>query len=183
MRALWLCLGVALLLTGCASPNPNLYTLAARPGAVRAPGPALVVVRSIGIPRYMEREEIVRSAASDRLVVASNDWWGEPLAAMIRRVLAEDLAQRLPGSNVLGGDGVIGVQPDAEIEVTLERFERDASGAITLAGYAAIQRKGLPQSLVKVAVTVPGSGTAIADEVNAMSVALAQAADVVARSL
>jgi uncharacterized lipoprotein YmbA len=183
MRGFWLFSGVMLLLAGCASPNPNLYTLAARPGTTRAAGPSLVVVRSVGIPRYMEREEIVRSDAADRLVVASNDWWGEPLSAMIRRVLAEDLALRLPASNVLAGEGVIGLQPDAEIEVTLARFDRDASGAITLAGFAAIQRKGAPQSLVRLAVTVPGSGATTGDEVNALSDALAQAADGVAQRL
>jgi uncharacterized lipoprotein YmbA len=179
---MWCCVGVALLLGGCASPNPNLYTLAARPGPVRALGPALVVVRSIGIPRYLEREEIVRTSSADRVVVASNDWWGEPLAVMIRRVLAEDLAQRLPASNVLAGEGVIGMQPDAEIEVTLERFDRDASGTVTLAGYAAIQRHGAPQGLVKLALTVPG-GSGVGDEVNAMSGALSQVADVVSQRL
>jgi len=174
---------IAWLLAGCASPNPNLYTLAPSPGAVHTVAPSVVVVRTIAIPRYMEREEIVRSASADRLVAASNDWWAEPLAAMTRRVLAEDLAQRLPAAKVLAGDGVIGLQPDAEIEVTLEQFDRDPNGAIILAGFAAIQTKGVPQSLVRLAVTVPAGGRTTGDEVTAMSAALAQAADMIAQHL
>jgi uncharacterized lipoprotein YmbA len=183
MRKSWLSWAAVLLLAGCASPNPNLYTLTPRPGGVRAAGPALVVVRAIAIPRFMEREEIVRSAAADRLTVASNDWWGEPLAPMIRRVLAQDLAQRLPSSNVLAGEGVIGMAPDAEIEVTLSRFDRDASGVVTLTGFAAIERKGAPQSLARLSVTVPAGGSTVGDEVAAMSAALGQAADQVALRL
>ncbi len=95
-RVLLVSLAPAALLSACASPNPVLYTLAPIPGIPQPGGPKVIVLREIGLARYLERSQIVRSSENYRLDVSSNDWWGESLAAMIGRILQEELSQRLP---------------------------------------------------------------------------------------
>ena len=41
------------------------------------------MLRQIGLARYLERSQIVRSSENYRLDVMANDWWGEPLGAML----------------------------------------------------------------------------------------------------
>ena len=195
-----------LLLGGCASPSPNLYSLEPRPGAVH-PGPVLtspvlasgptrlhaavrqvVVVRGVGVPRYLEREEIVRGAGGTRLRVAGNDWWGEPLRVMLRRVLVADLAQRLPGADVLADEGPIAAHPDAEVEVDVQRFDRDAEGGdpggpVLLEGYAAVTGPGRPRTLDRLRLQAPVAADTTKAQVDAMSTALGQVADIIAGRL
>jgi len=195
-----------LLLGGCASPSPNLYSLEPRPGAVH-PGPVLaggptrlqaairrvVVVRGVGVPRYLEREEIVRAAGGTRLRVAGNDWWGEPLRVMLRRVLVADLAQRLPGADILADEGPIAAHPDAEVEVDVQRFDGDAGGRdaeggdpggpVLLDGYAAVTGPGRPRTLDRLRLSVPVAADTTKAQVDAMSTALGQVADRVAGRL
>ena len=47
-------------------------------------------------------------------------------------VLAEDLTQRLPGSIVFPEAGAISTDPDAIVEIDLNRFNPNPSGAIAL---------------------------------------------------
>ena len=102
----------------------------------------MVVVRGVGLPRYLDREEVVRAAGGARLRVAENDWWGEPLRAMLRRVLVADLAQRLPGADVLADEGPVAGRPDAEVEVEVQRFDRGPGGPVVFEGYAAVTGPG-----------------------------------------
>ena len=172
-----------LLLASCASASPTLYTLDSRPGVIRTGGPRLVVVRSFGVPRYLERQEIVHSAGSDLLVASDNDWWGEPLGVMLRRVMVDDVARRLPNSDVLAGGGSIASRPDAEVQIDLQRFERDGAGQVALVGHVAIDTSGQPRSIDRLRISVPVAGGTTRDQVGAMSTALAQAADIVASRL
>src|SRR6059058_3138553 len=63
-------------------------------------GPSVVQLREIGLARYLDRREIVRSSDGNRLELARNDWWGEPLGGLLARVLVVGLSQRLPQSNI-----------------------------------------------------------------------------------
>jgi len=195
-----------LLVAGCASPSPDFYSLEPRPGAVhtgpvlangrtdvrrglQAGGRRVVVVRGVGLPRYLEREEIVHSAGGTRLRVAGNDWWGEPLRVMLRRVLVADLAQRLPGADVLADEGPIATHPDAEVEVDVQRFDRDAGGRdpdgpVLLDGYAAVTAgPGRPRTLDRLRLGVPVAASTTKAQVDAMSAALGQVADIIAGRL
>ena len=178
-----LCIAMVLLTVGCSGPDPVLYTLEAVPGAGRLGAPSVVVVRSVAIPRYLERREIVRIAGQDRVSVADNDWWSEPLPAMLRRVMARDIGQRLPAAEVLAGDGVISLRPDAEIEISIEQFDRAANGRISLEGFVAIENGARSRSLDRIHVELPAGGPSTADQVKVMSLAWSEAADVIARRL
>ena len=171
----------AFLLVSCGSPNPSLYTLEAPPGPLRRAGPRVIELRSIGLARYLERSQIVRSSENFRLVVLPNDWWGEPLDAMIGRTLARALTQRLPGSTVFLESSAISATPDATVQVNVERLDQDASGRIILSAQYAVVRRG--NDTRGVTLRVPTNGPTTADLVAAMSAALGQFADRIAASL
>ena len=152
-----------------------------QPGAVQPSARRIIVVRNVGLPRYLERQEIVRRAGQGRMIVAPNDWWSEPLGAMAQRVLAVDLGQRLPGSDVLAGEGPLGADPDREVALDLQRF--DADGVLMLKGFFSIEGKGRRRIVGRLDISVPPASGSAPDLVKAMSVALAQAADRVAREL
>jgi uncharacterized lipoprotein YmbA len=105
----------AALLAACSSPNPVLYTLAPIPGPTQGSPPRVIRLRTIGLARYLERPQIVRSSEDFRLDVMSNDWWGEPLGSMLGRILVAELTQRLPGSTVFLESGAISATPDATV--------------------------------------------------------------------
>ncbi|MGI4940382.1 MAG: PqiC family protein [Janthinobacterium lividum] len=172
-----------LLLDGCASSSPDLYSLEPRLGPARAGRHQLVVVRGVGLPRYLEREEIVRVAGGARLRVAENDWWGEPLRAMLRRVLVADLAQRLPGTDVLADEGPVAARPDAEVELDVQRFDPGPGGPMVFEGYAAVTGRGRQRNLERLHIEVPVSADTTKAQVDAMSTALGQVADAVALRL
>lgn len=178
---------LAALLAGCASPDPALYTLQSRPGAPRVAALAsagktarpVVVVHNVELARYLERDEIVRSSEQVRLVVSRNDWWGEPLRAMLRRVLIDDIAQRLPNADVLADNSPIAAHANAEIQVAVQRFDGNDGGQVVFVGYAQVTRDGKPV-LDRLRFSVPTAAGTVKDQVEAMSAALGQVADVVA---
>jgi uncharacterized lipoprotein YmbA len=173
------------LLAACSSPNPTLYTLAPVPGTPRPGGPHIVVLREISLARYLERPQIVRSSAAYQLAVEANDWWGEPLGAMLGRILVEQLSQRLPGSVVLSELGAIGNKPDATVEINIVRLDADGDGTVVLRAQvgvtlAAARQAPTAQALMFKA-TPPSVG--VVGEVAAISDALGQLADRIAATL
>jgi uncharacterized lipoprotein YmbA len=169
------------LLVSCSSPNPALYTLEAPPGPVRRGGPRVIELRSIGLARYLERSQIIRSSENFRLDVLPNDWWGEPLDTMIGRTLARALTQRLPGSTVYSENGAISAEPDATVQVNVQRLDQDSTGTVRLIAQFAIVRR--TSDTRGVSLQVPVNGPATSSLVAAMSEAIGQLADRVAASL
>ena len=96
-----------------ASPDPALYTIQMKPGAVLPGGPRVVQLRDIGLASYLDRREIVRSSADYRLGVMANDWWGEPLAAMAAQSFR--ILKAPPTPNVAGQ---VAATSDAVAELT-----------------------------------------------------------------
>ena len=165
-------------LAACSSPNPVLYTIAPVSGTVQNSGPKVVALQQISIARYLERSEIVRSSENYRLDVMSNDWWGEPLGAMLSRVLVEELGQRLPQSTVFAESGAVTASPDATIELNVQRLDEDAAGNLILQAQASVSYKGRGAPILRsfrFVVTPPAPG--VPGEVNAISSALGQLAD------
>ena len=175
---------LAAMVAGCASPNPALYTIAPVSGAVQTGGPKVVALQQISLARYLERSQIVRSSENYRLDVMSNDWWGEPLGAMLSRVLVEELGQRLPQSTVIGESGALTASPDATIELNVQRLDEDAAGTLVLQAQASVSfksRKGPALRSFRFVVTPPAPG--IPGEVTAISTAVGQLADGLASML
>lgn len=173
--------GLAALPAACGSPNPTLYVLAVQPGATVTGTPRNIEMRAVSLPRYLERSGIVRSSDNYRVDVLANDWWGEPLGAMLTRVLTEELGQRLPSSTVYADSGAISATPDVTIEVNVQRFDQDRSGQVLLSGQFALE--GKRSSARGFALTqVPASATTAA-LVAAMSLGVSRLADQIAASL
>ena len=177
-------LAFAAALAACSSPDPVLYTIAAAPGAVQLGGPRVVLVQQIAVAHFLERSQIVRSSENYRLDVMSNDWWGEPLAAMLNRVLVEELGQRLPGSTVIADNGAVSARPDATVEVNIQRLDEDAAGKLVLQAQVAVRATRQTQPVLRsFRFAVPPPGPGVPGEVAAISSALGQLADGIAPML
>lgn len=139
-RRSFACLVLPVLASACSSPDPALYTLQVKQGPEFPRSPPVVQVRDIGLARYLDRREIVRSSADYKLGLANNDWWGESLAGMLSRVIVLGLSQRLPSSSVYAEGGAISADPNAVLAVNIQRLEPDASGAnVELLAQAAVE--------------------------------------------
>ena len=181
-RAVLLLPGV---LAACSSPDPLYYTLRPVPGATVRGGPKVVELRRIGLAGYLDRPEIVRQSEDYRLRIPGGERWGEPLGEMTGRILAEDLNSRMPGTSVFTATGSISAVPDATVEVNLQRFDVDAQGqVILLAQVAVTRRRGRDTSRTdSVRLQVTPAGATTTGQVAAMSAALGQLADRIARLL
>ena len=176
--------GALAVLAGCASPSPVLYTIATLPGAVQSGAPRVIVLQEVGLARYLERSQIVRSSENYRLDVESNNWWGEPLGAMLTRVLLEELGQRLPESVVLGENGAVTATADATVALTVQRLDEDAARHLVLLGQAGVAfgARGVPE-LESFRYTEPLPVPGVGGEVAAISTAVGQLADRLAATL
>ncbi|MGA3399145.1 MAG: PqiC family protein [Acetobacteraceae bacterium] len=177
-RILWVLAGLP---AACASPNPSLYTLAVVPGATHPAAPPHIELREIALAHYLERSQIVRSSEDYRLDVLGNDWWGEPLDAMLSRVLVQALSQRLPSSTVFAENGAITATPDASVELNIQRFDEDQSGALVLLAQVAVAGRVTTTRNLRFSVPPPSPGTP--GLVGAMSTAVGQLADAIAAML
>ncbi len=177
-------LALSTALAACTSPDPVLYTLASAPGTVRTGGPRVVLVQQIAIAHYLERSQIVRSSENYRLDVMSNDWWGEPLNAMLSRVLIEELGQRLPRTTVIADNGAVSARPDATIELNIQRLDEDIAGNVVLQAQASVRFTGQSQpTLRSFRFTVPPPMPGVPGEVAAISAAVGRLADGIAPML
>jgi uncharacterized lipoprotein YmbA len=175
-------LGALALLGACRSPEPALYTILPQPGPTRGRAPRNIGVREVSLARYLDRVQIVRSAGEYRLSVAGDDWWGESLDTMMTRVLVENLAQRLPASSVFATGGAITVNPDAVVEVNLQRLGLTDAATLALTAQVAINWRGArPRDLARTeALTAPVAGPDTAAFVAAASAASGRLADAIA---
>ena len=177
-------LAFAATLAACSSPNPVLYTIAPVQGRAQSGGPKVIALQQISMARYLERSEIVRSSENYRLDVMSNDWWGEPLGAMLTRILIEELGQRLPQSTVFSESGAVTASPDATIELNMQRLDEDASGNLVLQAQASVDFKRRSGPVLRsFRLVVPPPTADIQGEVTAISQGMGQLADGLATML
>ena len=183
MRRRWLLLApLAAGLARCASPDPAIYTLRAVGGSVLPGGPSAVEIARPGLAGYLDRPEIVRDSTANRLTLNSGERWGEPLGDMIGRVLALDLSQRLAGTSVFTEAGTISVDAAATVQLDVQRFDLDTTGAVVLLAQVAVEkgRSHDASSTHSIRISVPPASAGTPDVVSAMSTALGQLADQVA---
>jgi uncharacterized lipoprotein YmbA len=174
------------MLAACgSSPEPAFYALAPTRGVAENTGLHTVRIRRPGLAGYLDRPEIVRQVTDYRLGVAANERWGEPLDAMLGRVLAEDVEQRVPGVSVFTEDGAITQDPDATVEVDVRRLDVGAEGRANLWAEVAVERanhQGSPASRSVQLSAVPAS-PATSALVATLSDLLGQLADQIAAML
>jgi uncharacterized lipoprotein YmbA len=174
--ALALC--ATLVAASCASPDPKLYTIASVPGAELTGAPRVIALHGVGVAQYLVRSPIVQSSADYRVMLRTNAWWGEPIDAMLGRVLAEDLAQRLPKSTIYMSTSTVTGSPDATIELEVQRLDLDRSGNLILIAQGSVTFKTHGSSDTRsFRISQPQQSPQVEGQVAAISTALAQVAD------
>lgn len=177
-------IGLFAVLAACSSPSPTLYTIAPVSGAGQHSAAKVILLQQIGLERYLERSQIVRSSEDYKLDVMPNDWWGEPLGAMLSRILVAELGQRLPDSVVISEIGAVSAPADATIALNVQRLDEDTTGAVVLQAQTSVAFKGRGAPVLRgFRFAVPPPSPGVPGEVAAISAAVGQLADGLAAML
>ena len=183
MKRRYVLIGGAALLSGCASAQVRSWQIAALPGQARGGAGQRIGVRSIGLPVALNQSGVPKPGGAYAAEAFANDQWAAPLAQLLQTAMVQDLAQRLPGDNVLADGGAIGAAADLLVEIQVLQFAPDAAGKVTLSAQLATRPAKQQQwQLQSFTATAPGGATAQAIAA-AMSSLWGQAADRVAEML
>lgn len=154
------------VLAGCSGTDPRLYVLApmTADGTVRKGWERSIGVPVVTLPEYLDRPEIVSYASTNQLHTNRDDRWAERLPSNVTRVLAENLSILLGTDRVVVMPARNGDQPDYEVNVEFDRFERNAGGQSVLDAHWAIldgaTHKTLVRNQTRVSSRVPDDGYA-----------------------
>jgi uncharacterized protein len=123
-------------MAGCASSPPlHYYTLTEAPATSRltvADNTVPVRIDRVTIAGELDRSQLVRRVDATRLQIVENDRWAAPLDDMIRRVLSDDLAARLPPGMVANPNEPAVGETRQSLTVDISDFYGDATCAVTL---------------------------------------------------
>jgi uncharacterized lipoprotein YmbA len=171
-----------LIAASCSSPDPTLYTIALVPGAVVSGAPKVISVHGVGVAQYLARSPIVQTSGDYRIVMRPGSWWGEPIDAMLGRVLVQNLAQRLPQSTVYASSGALsGSSPDASVELEVQRLDLDRDGQLLLIAQASVSfEKRASVNVRSFHISQPPPSASVEGQIAATSAALGQVADGIA---
>lgn len=180
-------IALIVVLAGCASSPPTrFYTLDPIMPAGQGPvsTPLTLQVASVHLPAVLDRQEMVRESAPETLQLSDRNRWGAPLGGMMRRVLSQDLAARLPAGAVLGPDA----SPPAGAKVLVVdvlRFDAGPSGTVALEGSWTLFAAGSDRALLTRPIRLASSSPVRSyhDQAIAMSRLLGRLADQIAESL
>jgi len=177
-----------ILLAGCGSSPPSkFYVLTADPVPQRAGGSAAgntVALGRITLPGALDRPQIARRRGGNEIVFSEEERWAGPLDDMMRRVLADDLAARLPAGVSLI-ESAATTPPGVTLALDVSHFDADESGTVTLvAHWEALGPTGRPLGTPRESTIVePGSGKDAAAVAATMSRAVAALAARIAGGL
>jgi uncharacterized lipoprotein YmbA len=179
-------LALVIPLAGCgASPPSRFYVLTADPVPPRAATAVnTVALGRITLPGALDRPQIARRRGANEIVFSEEERWAGPLDDMMRRVLADDLAARLPAGVMLVESSAT-PPPGVTIALDVSRFDADEAGAVTLtAHWAALGPNGAPLGAPRESTIVePGSGSGAVAVAATMSSAVAALAARIAGGL
>jgi uncharacterized lipoprotein YmbA len=140
-------LALAMLLCGCArSSQPTFYTLSPRDGRAQSDAAGVIELRTPHVAGYLDRHALVLRVMADRLELAPHAEWAEPIDGMLARVIASDLARRLPQAQIV--TEAVRAQPQLRIELDVRRFEIGANDTLLLEALVAIRQPALPDAVL-----------------------------------
>jgi uncharacterized lipoprotein YmbA len=134
-RALLPLVAVGLAGAGCLGSSPasrfyTLSTLSPHEGQGGGGGAAVRVrVAPVSLPEGVDRPQMVRRTGENTVVVEEFDRWVEPLDALLRNTLVQNLGALVPEAQVLG-DAVPGLTTDRTVVVAVNRV--DLSGQVAM---------------------------------------------------
>jgi uncharacterized protein len=174
-----------LTLAGCASSPPTRFFAldpvsagAAAAGDAGAP----VKVDAVHIPPALDRDSMVRGESDNQLQISSQDRWAGDLGEMIRRVLTQDLAGRLPSGMVVAPESPAPASARGLV-IDILTFQPQAGEVVLDADWTLVQGTQANPVLRRSAhLTQPATPSA-RGEAEAMSALLGQLADEIAGHL
>lgn len=178
-----------LTLAACASsPSTRFFALdpssagapAAAPGAEDHDAAKPVKIDAVHIPPALDRDSMVRGESDNQLQISSRDRWAGDLGEMIRRVLTQDLAARLPGGMVIAPESP--APPSARgLVIDILTFQPQATGEVVLDADWTLVEGTQSNPVLRRSVHLTGAGASSAQgEAAAMSTLLGQLADSIA---
>jgi uncharacterized lipoprotein YmbA len=127
---------VALAGTGCLGSSPasrfyTLSTLSPHEGQGGGGGGASVRVRvaPVSVPEGVDRPQLVRRTGENTVAVEEFDRWAQPLDALLRSTLVQNLGALLPEAQVLG-DAAPGLEADRTVVVAVSRLDLSSQVAL-----------------------------------------------------
>lgn len=127
---------LALLLASCgSSPRTHFFMLSADRGGHAEPASVAFPVQltAVHIPPALDRRQMVRMTGGNTVEISDTDRWSAPIGEMVRNVLAQDLAARLPEGRVILPEAP--APPGTQrLVVTIARFGPDANAEVRLDG-------------------------------------------------
>lgn len=178
---------LALLLAACGSSPPTRFYMLDPVPSARAPlpdpGPP-VQIGHVSIPGPLDRLSFVTRSGPNRIDVSDQDRWAAPLDGMIARVVAADLAARLPADRVLAPGDPTPQSRSLTVVLNIRQFVGDTAGKVVLdVDWSVLDRQQHPRLTQRASITrqaASGQAGAIAA---AMSDALGELSDRIAATL
>ncbi|MGH8181571.1 MAG: PqiC family protein [Steroidobacteraceae bacterium] len=176
-----------LTLAACASSPPTrFFALDPAPGGAAA-GPQAdakpVKVDAVHIPPALDRNSMVRGESDNQLEISSQDRWAGDLGEMIRRVLTQNLASRLPSGMVIAPQSP--APPSARgLVVDILTFQPQSGGEVVLDADWTLLEGTQSNPVLRRSVHLTAAGASSAQgEAAAMSALLGQLADGIATQI
>jgi uncharacterized lipoprotein YmbA len=112
---------------GCRSvtPSVNYYvmTAVAQPAATDARslegGGASVGLRTVEVPGYANRLQLVRRSGANRLTIADTHRWADYPDRMVQRVIGENLQMLMATTRVYSAPWPAGLKPDRVVDISI----------------------------------------------------------------
>ncbi len=147
-----LALAASFLLAACASsPETHFYALSGVPPA-SAPAKAGAVTRyqiAIGpltLPNSVDRAQLVTQPSAHRVELYENHRWAESLKTEIPRIVAQNLAIRLPDTQVAAYPQYAATHaPDVTVHIDIQRFEAVPGQKTVVEALCTLQRNTSPE--------------------------------------
>ena len=118
------------------TPEARFFVLraVAEPAPAAAEPLAAIGLAPVRLPGYLRRPQLVTGEGSHELRIDEFERWAEPLEEGVTRVLAENLAARLPSHRVVRHPWPASQELRCRIALELERFSAGGDGRVRLEG-------------------------------------------------
>jgi len=126
-----------LMLAGCTAKSSfyQLHPKAKKTAQSRSSQKARVIgVAEVEVPEYLDKPEIVTRLTAGRLSIHADDRWAGSFPKNMQSVLRHNLGSMLPRYTFLAYPWEEPISDSYRIYLTIDRFDGDAAGVVTLEG-------------------------------------------------
>ncbi|MEL4073312.1 PqiC family protein [Ochrobactrum sp. GPK 3] len=172
------------LIASCASPEATTYTLMAQTTRQLSGKSVSLLIETVDIAKYLDRPQLVRRTDGVKLGISEFERWGEPMGAMIQRVLAENLRRRLPDGSTITTSLTTTGKEEIALSLSIDRFDVQTDDLVVLnAQWQIHYRHGLASLADQTSITIRPCDATPRSQVLAMSAALDQLSSKIASRL